>query len=94
MLERCRLSHRACFHAVANRDTLHEDDRVVTVLSCRSCRETDDIAGLNFSHYLFKCKSREVMAFVHNDVSVFCNGVLYGLLRRCHITGARTNVRG
>jgi hypothetical protein len=58
VLERagCRLC--ASIHLMSNRAALHEDDWMVTILACDSCRQAEDEASLGLPCNLLEAMRR------------------------------------
>src|SRR5262245_5177524 len=69
----CRLS--ASIYLMSNRAALHEDDWMVTILACDSCRQTKDESVLRLPCYLFETMRREMVAFVDDHVAVIRHDV-------------------
>src|SRR5262245_1160930 len=65
---------------VPNGTTLHEDDRVMTVLSGHGGRQPGHESGLGPARHQFKAMSGHVMAFVHNQMAVASNPVIHDTL--------------
>jgi hypothetical protein len=60
----------------SDRTALHEDDRVMAVLSSWSRRQPDHVLGLNLVHDLFKADCRKMVALVHDQMPVLGNEIL------------------
>jgi hypothetical protein len=59
-----------------HRAALHEYDRMVTVLAVGRRSHAKHVFGFDLLHDLLKAESRNVVAFINNDVSVFGDKVL------------------
>ena len=79
MFERRDCGHRAGAELVSYRTALHVDDRVVSIFPLRSCRQAEDVLRLYLPHHLLKSECRQMVAFVNNDVPVFCHEVFDSL---------------
>src|SRR5262249_37300915 len=73
-VSRCRLLSTK---AESNRSALHVKDRLVTVLSCRSSSQTNNELGFRLAHHLFESESRDMVAFIHDDLPILGNEILY-----------------
>src|SRR5947208_3238272 len=62
-------------HPMSHRAALHPDDRMVPVLSRYGCGQTQNKSGFRAPHDLFETMSRQMMAFVHDQVTVFANEI-------------------
>jgi hypothetical protein len=60
-----------------NRAALHEYDRMVTVLAVRRRSQAKHVFGFDLLHDLLKAESRNVVAFINNDMPVFGDKVLH-----------------
>ena len=78
MFERVHFRHCLGAHAEPDRATLHIDNWMVPIFSCRGSGQTDDIFCFHLLHHLLKRKRRYVVAFIDDDLTVFSNKVLYG----------------
>jgi hypothetical protein len=56
---------------------LHEDDRMVTVLACDGCRQTNDESRLGSAYHLLETVSRQVMALINDHMAVLSDAVIY-----------------
>ena len=65
---------------VPDRPALHKDDRMVPILALDCCRKPGHIACLRSAHHLFKATSGDVVAFIHNDLSIPFDYRVYRLL--------------
>src|SRR5262245_60214864 len=77
-------------HAIANWAALHENNWMVPIFARHSGGQTDDEFSLNPPQDEFKTVSRNVMAFIHNDVAVICNAIVHhslanDALDQCHV---------
>jgi hypothetical protein len=79
MFERRDRGHRACAELMPYRTALHVDDRVVSIFALRGCRQAKDVPRLYLFHHLLKGERRQMVAFVDNDVPVFCDEVFDSL---------------
>jgi hypothetical protein len=70
MLEGARRRLCASIYLMSNRTALHEDDRMVTVLACDSCRQAKDESGPGLTRNLFETVRRQMVAFVNDHVAV------------------------
>src|SRR5688572_14809029 len=61
---------------MSNRAALHEDNRMVPVLACDGCRQTNDEAASGVAYHLLETVSRQVMALVDNHVAVLGDAVV------------------
>jgi hypothetical protein len=61
---------------MADRPALHENDRVVPVLAGHGRRQAKDIPGLRSPDQLLEARRRQVMAFVHDQMTVFPDAVI------------------
>src|SRR5882757_8419886 len=85
---RCRLLFGV--DAMAQRATLHKYDGMMPVFSRHSCGQTGDESGFGVASDLLETVSGEVMAFVHNHVSIMPNYFIHfplvdQALDRCNI---------
>src|SRR4051812_16098074 len=55
---------------IANWTALHEDYRMVTVFACYGRRQAGDKLGLRSSGHELKAASRQMVAFINNQVPV------------------------
>ncbi|EXI75345.1 MAG: hypothetical protein AW07_01246 [Candidatus Accumulibacter sp. SK-11] len=61
---------------MTDRSALHEDDRVMPVLAGHGRRQAKDIPGLRSPDQLLKARRRQVMAFVHDQMTVVPDTVI------------------
>ena len=80
VLERpqCRLRFRV--HPVTHRAALHKDDRVVPILARDRRRQPCDEPRFGTARDLFEALRRQVVALVHDEVSIFSNAIVYDSL--------------
>ncbi|MNJ60027.1 hypothetical protein D3C77_557380 [compost metagenome] len=85
-----------CFSVETDRASLHKDDRLVSILTLRCCRHPHDITRAEFTQEMFVPRSRQVMAFIYNDLTIFECKRLDGVVSTsqqalicCHIYLAR-----
>src|SRR5262245_22912451 len=64
-----------CIDPVSHGATLHEDDRMMSIFSCYSGGEPEDVAGLRPSRHQFEACGGQVMALVYNQLSIARNEV-------------------
>ena len=62
--------------SMADRSALHENDWVVPVLAGHGRRQAKDIPGLRSPDQLLEARRRQVMAFVHDQMTVFPDAVI------------------
>jgi septum formation topological specificity factor MinE len=86
-LEGCRLNQHevlegtrrglcASVYLMPNWTALHEDDRMVAVLACDCCRQSNDESGLGLAYHLLETMRRQVMALVDNHMAILRNAVI------------------
>ncbi len=79
MFERPRERLLFCIHTVANRATLHDDDRVMPIFALRRRGQTSDVTRLHLPKHLLKAHGRKMVAFVHKNVPVVGDQVVNDL---------------
>ena len=67
-------------NAMANGTALHENDRVMSVLSRDGCGQTGDKLRLGPASDHFKTGGREVVTFIHDNVAVISHAVVHDAL--------------
>jgi hypothetical protein len=72
---RCSLGPR--IDTEACRATLHEDDWVMTVLAGDGGRQTQDKLCLGAACHWLEANGRKVMAFIDNELPVFCDQIIH-----------------
>ncbi len=60
----------ACADAKANLAALHEDNRMVTILSRWRCGQPKNVLRFDLPHDLLEAECGEVVALVHNDMTI------------------------
>src|SRR5262245_39865121 len=86
-LEGCRLNQDEVFerprsglcariYLMSNRATLHEDDRMVTVLACDGRRQADDESCFGLACDLFETVRRQMVALVDDHMAVLGHSVI------------------
>ncbi len=79
MFERRSSGHRAGADLMSYRTALHVDYGVVSIFALRGCRQAEDVPRLYLFHDLLKGECRQMVAFIDNDVPVFCDEVFDSL---------------
>src|ERR1700686_5287271 len=64
-------------HVEANWSTLHKDDRVMPVFAGRGRGQSDDVLCFHLSQHSLKSEGRDVVAFIHDHLTIFGNQVFY-----------------
>jgi len=66
----------SCVDMVAHRPALHEDNRVMAVLSRDGSGQPRDEFRLRPTDYLLKALGGQMVTFVHNEMAVFSHTIL------------------
>src|SRR5437867_583888 len=66
--------------AMSDRAALHPDDRMVPVLPRYGCGQSQNEFGFRATDDLLEAMRRQVVAFVHDQVTVFANEVFNNAL--------------
>ena len=74
-----------CICAVSDRPTLHKDDRLMSILPNRCCRQSIDILGIDGFQNLFKVYRWDMMALIGNDHSIVFDKRLYLIIRNTRL---------
>ena len=56
---------------------LHKNDRLMPILTYRSCRKPINIACANLSKHLFKADGRDMMTFIYNHHTIILHKRFY-----------------
>ena len=75
-----------------NWTALHEDDRMVAVLSCDRCRQSHDESCLGLACHLLETVRRQVMALVDDDMTVLGYAVSHDALANETLDNADVNL--
>src|SRR5512145_1274835 len=54
---------------------LHKNYRLVSIFARHSCRQTSNVFGLALADHLLKADRRNMVALIHNQVTVIANDV-------------------
>ena len=68
-----------CIGRETNGTTLHENDRLMSILADRSCRQAINGMCLYALQYILKCYRRHVVTFINYYHSVVFNNRLYAI---------------
>jgi hypothetical protein len=61
---------------MADRATLHEDDRVMAVLTCHCCGQSHDKSSSSLADHPLKTVGRQMMALVDDHLTIVGNAVI------------------
>ena len=64
-------------NAVSNRSAVHEDDRVMAVLARQGGGQPRDVSRLGAPGNLLKAGRREMVTFVHDQMTVLANAIIH-----------------
>jgi hypothetical protein len=67
---------------ISNGSALHENDRMMTVFSSDGGRETGDESGLGPADDLLETGRGEMVAFVHDEMSIISDQIVSGAFSR------------
>ena len=62
---------------IANRPALHEDDRMMAVLACDSCGQSEHVASVAAARDQFKAHGGQVVAFIDDEVAIIADNVIH-----------------
>jgi hypothetical protein len=83
----------ACVDPIADRPTLHEDNRVMAILPSQRGRKAKDVLGLGLPSDCFEAHGREMVALVDDQVAIIGNELRnfplpYQALDQCNVNDA------